>query len=468
MATFSAQVVDLVGAFTDETALDTWITEGANEIINAMPRAMRERVAEETQFTASAEVEGHNVLHVLRSDGTIEHPCRRVPAGKRGVIQDSTHIEYASATYPAFIEKDATIIVYPTPANNNGKLVSIPTYNQGSPLDASDISAITNFPNEAEYLVTLYAAIKALQQNMSGKLGNSDIAAALVLINTELDETQAVCDLVNTQVDSAVTALSNMATEIALANKEVDDALIEIDEAVGLTDGAGSNIQVAVDAMKTANAKFRADGGDPALFGDESTYTTGNSAMTSVKTYVDRAISYINGDFPAAAYDLAANLADVDAELTSEDIELASARVQQVQTTLNATQADLQIAQMYITEWNTMVQTLVAEVNAFSTEASARYGWMSTKAVVWQGELAAAQGYMATAGGYASQASGFNAAAQGYANEIQAKIGIANGYIAEINARLSVDSAEYAWYEKQQIKLQQDYDKGVAILRGGG
>jgi len=139
-----------------------------------------------------------------------------------------------------------------------------------------------------------------------------------------------------------------------------------------------------------------------------------------------------------------------------------------VQTTLNATQADLQIAQMYITEWNTMVQTLVAEVNAFSTEASARYGWMSTKAVVWQGELAAAQGYMATAGGYASQASGFNAAAQGYANEIQAKIGIANGYIAEINARLSVDSAEYAWYEKQQIKLQQDYDKGVAILRGGG
>ena len=45
MATFSAQVVDLVGAFSDETALDSFITEGANEVINAMPRAVMERVA---------------------------------------------------------------------------------------------------------------------------------------------------------------------------------------------------------------------------------------------------------------------------------------------------------------------------------------------------------------------------------------------------------------------------------------
>ena len=43
MATFSAQVVDLVGAFSDETALDSFITEGANEVINAMPRSMQDQ-----------------------------------------------------------------------------------------------------------------------------------------------------------------------------------------------------------------------------------------------------------------------------------------------------------------------------------------------------------------------------------------------------------------------------------------
>ena len=63
MATFTAQVVDLVGTFSDETALDTFITEGANEVINAMPRSMQERVAEETAVaTGTTASEGHKVL----------------------------------------------------------------------------------------------------------------------------------------------------------------------------------------------------------------------------------------------------------------------------------------------------------------------------------------------------------------------------------------------------------------------
>ena len=58
-------------------------------------------------------------------------------------------------------------------------------------------------------------------------------------------------------------------------------------------------------------------------------------------------------------------------------------------------------------------------------------------------------------------------AAQGYATEVQSKIAIAGGYTNEVSARLSVDSAQYAFYEKQQAKLQLDYDKGIQILRGG-
>ena len=58
------------------------------------------------------------------------------------------------------------------------------------------------------------------------------------------------------------------------------------------------------------------------------------------------------------------------------------------------------------------------------------------------------------------------ATAQGFGNEIQAKIGIAQGYSSEVQARLSVDTAHYAWYEKQQAKLQADYDKGIQIIAG--
>mgnify|MGYP001987781287 CR=1 FL=1 len=52
--------------------IDSFITEGANEVINAMPRSMRERVAEETSFTNTTSSEGSKVLHVLRNDGTID------------------------------------------------------------------------------------------------------------------------------------------------------------------------------------------------------------------------------------------------------------------------------------------------------------------------------------------------------------------------------------------------------------
>jgi hypothetical protein len=173
MATFSAQVVDLVGAFSDETALDTFITEGANEVINAMPRPMQERVAEETAVsTGTTTSEGHKVLYMLRTDGTIDQPCRRIPARQRGRVADSDDMEYATTSDPAYYVKDGKFNILPSGA---GLLVSMPTYSQTSPLDASDISTITNFPNEAEYLVVLYAAIKALQQNMSGK--TSDLPA---------------------------------------------------------------------------------------------------------------------------------------------------------------------------------------------------------------------------------------------------------------------------------------------------
>ena len=164
MARFDAQVVELVGITysTDQAALDQFITEGANEVINAMPRSIMERVAKETTFTNTVSSEGHKVLAVLKNDGTIDQPCRKVPAFKRGRIQDSSDMEFASSSDPAYYIQDSLITLFPT--GSGGKLVSMPTYSQSSPLDASAIATITNFPNEYEYLVVLYAAIKALQQ----------------------------------------------------------------------------------------------------------------------------------------------------------------------------------------------------------------------------------------------------------------------------------------------------------------
>ena len=171
MANFDAQVIELVGSSwtEDQAALDQFITEGANEVINAMPRSMQERIAEETTVTSGTTTsEGHKVISMTRNDGTIDQPCRNIQAWKRGRAADSSDMEYATATDPVYYTNDGKFNILPSGGSGN-KLVSIPTYSQSSPLDASAISTITNFPNEAEYLVVLYAAVRALQQVMNGK-----------------------------------------------------------------------------------------------------------------------------------------------------------------------------------------------------------------------------------------------------------------------------------------------------------
>jgi len=332
MATFSAQVVDLVGAFSDETALDSFITEGANEVINAMPRDMQERVAEETSFSNTTTSEGSKILHVLRDDGTIHQPCRKIPASKRGRIQDASDMEYATATDPAYYVQDAAVTIFPT---GTGKLVSIPTYNQGAALDASGLSTITNFPNEAEYLVTLYAAIKALQQNMSGKLGDSSITTALALVKD------------------------------------------------------------AVDQAETAADKF--EDSTESVFGDEDTFLTANSQLTRVKAAVDNAEDVINSNQPSAT-------TDAYGAQNNEDIEL-------VQSALSIANTEISRAQMHLSEWISIGDMRAKEINAYLAEA--------------------------------------------------------DGYIKEIQVRLSVLTTEYTWIEKQQAKLQADYDRGIQLLRAG-
>ena len=39
--------------------------------------------------------------------------------------------------------------------------------------------------------------------------------------------------------------------------------------------------------------------------------------------------------------------------------------------------------------------------------------------------------------------------------------------IAALSAELQQFVTEYQWYQGQQAKLQQDYDKGLATLKGG-
>jgi hypothetical protein len=415
MATFEAQVEGLTSLSIDgssaptQTELTQFLTDGAKEILSVIPKQKRAMYSTPNTLDASnttLTIGGSEVLGVTRNDGTIDQPCRRIPLTLSGRAQDSSEMIYATTSDPVWWITSNALNMFPTPTNSQTSTVQTLAY----PAVAYGDSAITRFPDEAEYLVPIYASIKAIQNALGAKAGNSDITTALGALKQ---------------------SITNAGTEIGLAKTEAAEIAAYTDTA------SGSNLETAADGIATAVAKFQADGGDPALFGDETQYKTGDG-LTRVNTALDVAISYINGNYPNAAYDLAANLADVDSDLTSEDIELASGRIKQAQTTLSAVQAEINIAQAHIADWNAAVNALQSEISGFSSEVSSRAALVSTK-------VQAVQSYAGTANAYLSQASG-NA--------------------AEIQSRLSVLTTEYTWLEKQQAKLQADYDKGLQMVAG--
>ena len=415
MATFEAQVEGLTSLSIDgssaptQTELTQFLTDGAKEILSVIPKQKSAMYSTSNTLDSgdtTLTIGGSEVLGVTRNDGTIDQPCRRIPLTLSGRAQDSSEMIYATTSDPVWWITSNALNMFPAPTDAQNGLIQTLAY----PAVAYGDSSITKFPDEAEYLVPIYASVKAIQNALGAKAGNSDITTALGALKQ---------------------SITNAGTEIGLAKTEAAEIAAYTDTA------SGSNLETAADGIATAVAKFQADGGDPALFGDETQYKTGDG-LTRVNTALDVAISYINGNYPNAAYDLAANLADVDSDLTSEDIELASGRIKQAQTTLSAVQAEINIAQAHIADWNAAVNALQSEISGFSSEVSSRAALVSTK-------VQAVQSYAGTANAYLSQASG-NA--------------------AEIQSRLSVLTTEYTWLEKQQAKLQVDYDKGLQMVAG--
>ena len=416
MATFEAQVEGLTSLSIDgssaptQTELTQFLTDGAKEILTALPADKKMMYSTSNALdnsTTYLTLGGSEVLGVMRDDGTINQPCRRIPSSMSGRAQDSAEMTYGTTSDPVWWVVNNILSIFPEPSSE-GATVQTLAY----PAVAYGDSSITKFPDEAEYLVPIYASIKAIQNALGAKAGNSDITTALGALKQ---------------------SITNAGTEIGLAKTEAAEIAAYTDTA------SGSNLETAADGIATAVAKFSGAGtsADPALLGHETVYTTGEG-LKKVNDALDVAISYINGDFPAATHDLLLNLADVDAQLDSEDIELAGARMQQASTTMSAIQTSINIAQAHIADWNAAVNALQAEISGFSSEVSSRAALVSTK-------VQAVQSYTGTANAYLSQASG-NA--------------------SEIQSRLSVLTTEYTWLEKQQAKLQADYDKGIQIMRG--
>jgi|TARA_Y100000310_G_scaffold73120_1_gene69269 hypothetical protein len=165
MAKYDTRVEQLVGPVTTGTDLDDWCSEGAKVVINAMPQRLLENIKQVSSFTASQSVSGRKIIDVLRNDGTIDQPCRRVPAMMRGRVTDTKDMNYALGSDPVYYIHGETCFVKPAPDADAGIMMYV-----GYPsIDASadDVGSLDYFPTEHEHLIVLYASLKALHQKLN-------------------------------------------------------------------------------------------------------------------------------------------------------------------------------------------------------------------------------------------------------------------------------------------------------------
>ena len=431
MATFSEQVVDLVGTFGDGTALNTFITEGANEVINAMPRPILERVADEVSVTdGTTSSETHKILYVLLDD----QPCRLVPAFKRGRIQDSSDMEFANASDPAYYIQDRKINVFP----NSGtvKMVGVPVYNQGSPLSASE-STIPNFPDEYEYLVTLYAAIKALNQILNNLHSNSSITTAIGLMKT--------------QIDNAVTEIGETITNV---DNDLDTALTAMKTAAGRINTAAPSALVLDDLNITAVAPSSPDLSDNSI-----------SFTTSAPTYVTSAYDSValnNEDIELAQTQISKRQSDIQNQLNvfnEKNVEYQAELQRSIENARLSSQDDAQSLQKYSAEISEYSSNINKQVSEYQQN-------LAQKLQEFQSSIEITRVAVSEVQAFGNEVSQRLAHVGSQGNVAASLIAAANGYANEIQTRLNIDSTEYTWYERQQAKLQADYDKGIQLLRG--
>ena len=587
MATFEAQVEALTGITISSSGtnptqaeLTQFLRDGVIDVINRIILIRPEELHKFANTTHDDSDSGitltGKIISVMREhDSTsILRACDNISVSERYDDTDVNSLKYRSKYNPGYYILDKKIFCVPVSAGSNNDLVVTQVHYDETITYGSD--DMQHFPREYIYLVPLYGGIKALENSMAGLEGDSDLSTAITAANTELDETQAVCDAINTNVDSAIselgeaatavdakidtaadaittaagrintavalanlefdkaeqeadaaeaeaddgaiaTALTNIngniddaVTDIALAkaeatematqtdnsgdiataltainteldkvdevivlastefdkcdtildkgetdtegdvntaltamnteldktqaigdliNGEVDDAFAEVAlakvEAAELavqTDNSG-DFETALDALNTAVDKFRADGDDPALFGDQSQYTTGEG-LTHVKDALELARDAIDTGFTT---DEDSGSGD-DATPKSAGYWLNDEDPEMVTATLSTAQTELQRAQVHIEEWNSTVTALMSEINGFATEVQARAEFSGAKSQAITAYLGTAQGYLG--------------AAQGYASELAARIDISNGYAGEIHHRLAQAQAK--------------------------
>ena len=256
MATFEAQVEGLTSLSIDgssaptQTELTQFLTDGAKEILNVLPSAKKALYTTATSLNSSSAnltIGGSEIFSVTRDDGTINQPCRLIPANMSGRASDSDDMNAASATDPVYYITNNILSVIPEPTNSNNAQIQTLAY----PSVAYGDSSITRFPDEAEYLVPLYASVKALQNVLGNETASSTITTALTATNDNIDASLSEIALAKTEAAEIASQTDNSG-EFETACDAMKAELDKVDEIILLAHEEFDEVAAEVSSTATS------------------------------------------------------------------------------------------------------------------------------------------------------------------------------------------------------------------------
>jgi len=519
---FDTQITDLVGGTIDQTACDQWAADACKEIIHQLPAKLKAKCSTVSTLNNSAttlDVDGiGDILHVTRlsaDSGGYQVAVREIPALYGGLAEDSTDLNYyATVNDPVYwIDSSSdvsTLKVKPTTTASQTAVVYHITY---PTVNVSAVSVVANFPDEAEYLVVLYVAIKQLHQYMNSK--RSDLPSDLVLpvlelISESLPTWSAPSDFV-VPVKPAVPTISSQSisdpssfapayTKPVLglrAAPTISDLSISVvspavpslsAQSVTIT-GTAPIFTKPVRATQTAFTNYSSGLSeiDPGTFSLNAVAPAVPSLSTTSVSFSEPVPTFTK---PVVGLDFAQVNTYID---TNEDIELASAKLQEIAAQLNEYSSNIQNEQVEFNKESTVYQAQLqisiqnaqfdnqedarklqkfqAEVSTYSTNINKEVQQYSTKLSQYQLELNVS--YQAWAKTESDNISAYQADIQNETNkfnddnvEYQAKLqkDIQDAQLSDANEarKLQKYQAEVGTYSANVNTQVQEYQQNLA------
>ena len=412
MATFEAQVEALTSLSIDgssaptQTELSQFLTDGAKEVLNTLPRSKQSLFTTSNDLNGSSPnftVLGSEIFSVTRDDGTINQPCRIVRPELNGRIRDADDMMAATATDPAYYITNNILSVVPEPTNAQNAHVHTLNY----PTVAFGDSVIAKFPDDGEYLVALYGAIKSLSNKLS------------TLIKSDLS------------ISASAPSAPTLAT-LSYSNASNADASSSAVSAITVSTVSKADISGDVPAYTKPSTTVN--------------FGSGNNFDTLLGT---------NEDTELASVELQKQNQLLDAHRTDIQNELNEFNKENVRYQANV-QAEL-------AKHNTDLQVELrqAQLDAADAQQEASQATDVDKFNKAQDQALDLQ----------NKAQTLQAAVQNNDDLVSKFLAELNKYSAQVNTEVQTYSQNlennqrnYNIYAQQQVKLQADYDKGLQAL----